>query len=69
MEKYLKRKAGVKTENRLFLDAKVMNYLIECSRFVLTKVGGRVKVPAGNLYLWSEPVFEMRGREADQGTG
>lgn len=40
----------VKTENRVFLDAKIMNYLIECSRFVLTKVGRRVKVPAGNLY-------------------
>ena len=48
-EEIFETRGVVKTENRLFLDAKIMNYLIECSRFVLTKVGGRVKVPAGNL--------------------
>lgn len=41
---------GKNGKSLVFLDAKIMNYLIECSRFILTKVGGRVKVPTGNLY-------------------
>lgn len=38
-------------QKRSFLGAKITNYLIECSRFVLTKVGGRVKVPTSNLLM------------------